>query len=94
MGRLERELSPSGFLVGDFFTVADLTAAALFYPVARPPEFPYPMVAENDLSDSGRELHDLLAQQPAGHWVVDIYRRYRGRSAEVPADTAAMLGSD
>jgi len=28
------------------FTVADLTAAALFYGVARPPEFPYPMVAD------------------------------------------------
>jgi len=30
MDRLEREISPSGYLVGDSFTVADLTAAALF----------------------------------------------------------------
>jgi glutathione S-transferase len=29
MDRLEREISPSGFLVGESFTVADLTAAAL-----------------------------------------------------------------
>ena len=42
MDRLERETSTSGYLVGDSFTVADLTAAALFYPVARPPEFPVP----------------------------------------------------
>jgi glutathione S-transferase len=34
MDRLEREISPSGYLVGESFTVADLTAAALFYPVA------------------------------------------------------------
>lgn len=49
MDRLELELSASGYLVGDSFTVADLTAAALFYGVARPPEFPYPMVASEDL---------------------------------------------
>jgi glutathione S-transferase len=29
MDRIERELQPSGYLVGDHFTVADLTAAAL-----------------------------------------------------------------
>src|SRR5262249_25123106 len=34
MDRLERELSSSGYLVGESFTVADLTAAALFYPSA------------------------------------------------------------
>jgi len=94
MDRLERELSPSGFLVGDLFTVADLTAAALFYPVARPPEFPYPMVADDDLSDSWRAFHDSLAQRPAGRWVADIYRRHRGRSAEVLLDAVAMRGSD
>jgi glutathione S-transferase len=86
MDRLERELSPSGFLVGESFTVADLTAAALFYPVARPPEFPYQMVADDDLSDSWRAFRDSLAQRPAGRWVADIYRRHRGRSAEVPPD--------
>jgi glutathione S-transferase len=93
MDRLERDLSPSGFLVGDFFTVADLTAAALSYPVARPPEFPYPMVPDDHMSDSWRALHDSLAQRPAGRWVADIYRRHRGRSAEVAPDAAAMVGS-
>jgi glutathione S-transferase len=48
--RLEREISPSGYFVGDSFTVADLTAAALLYPVARPPEFPYAMVTDEDIS--------------------------------------------
>ena len=33
----KRELGPSGYLVGDRFTVADLTAASLLYPVVRRP---------------------------------------------------------
>ena len=36
--RLEAEIGPSGYLVGDGFTVADLTAAALLFPLVRPPE--------------------------------------------------------
>jgi glutathione S-transferase len=81
MDRLEHEISPSGFLVGESFTVADLTAAALFYPVVRPPEFPYPMV--EGLPDSARAFLDSLAQRPGGRWVAEIYRRHRGRSAEL-----------
>jgi glutathione S-transferase len=77
MDRLEREISPSGFLVGDSFTVADLTAAALFYPVARPSEFPYPTVAESDMPGSLREFRESLAERPGGKWVADIYHRYR-----------------
>jgi glutathione S-transferase len=77
MDRLEREISPSGFLVGESFTVADLTAAALFYPVASPPEFPYPMVADEDLPESLREVRDSLAERPGGRWVAEIYQRYR-----------------
>jgi glutathione S-transferase len=64
--RLEREISASGFLVGDSFTLADLTAAALFYGVACPSEFPYAMVADRDLPESWREFLDSLAQRPGG----------------------------
>ena len=83
MDRLERESSAGGYLAGESFTVADLTAAALFYPVACPPEFPYPIVAHDDLPDSWREFLDSLAQRPGGQWVNEIYRRHRGRSAEL-----------
>jgi glutathione S-transferase len=82
MDRLEREVSSSGFLVGESFTVADLTAAALFYPVTRPPEFPYPMIADHDLPESAREFLDSLAKRPGGKWVADIYHRHRHWSAE------------
>ena len=80
--RLEREISPNGYLVGDSFTVADLTAAALLYPVARPREFPYAMVAEDDLPATWREFVDSLGQRSGGRWVAEIYRRHRGATAE------------
>jgi glutathione S-transferase len=83
MDRLEREISSSGYLVGDSFTVADLTAAALLYPVARPADFPYPMVADEDLPGSWREFLDWLADRPGGRWVAEIYRRHRDPSAEL-----------
>lgn len=82
MDRLEQELGPSGYLVGDSFSVADLTAAALFYPVAMPPEYPYPMVPY--LPPSAQEIIDSLARRPGGQWVAEMYRRHRGSSAEVP----------
>jgi glutathione S-transferase len=77
MDRLEREISPSGFLVGESFTVADLTAAALFYPVVSPPEFPYPTVADHELPESMREFRGSLAERPGGKWVADTYHRHR-----------------
>jgi glutathione S-transferase len=75
MDRLEDEIQPSGYLVGDSFTVADLTAAALFYPVVRPPEFPYPSVSEPPAG--AREFLDPLASRPGGRWVAEMYRRHR-----------------
>jgi len=90
MDRLEREISPSGYLVGDRFTVADLTAAALFYPVPRPARFPYAMVADADLPDSFREFVDSLARRPGGQWVAQIYRQHRGASAELPPAKALI----
>ena len=84
MDRLEREIASSGYLVGDSFTVADLTAAALFYPVVRPPEFPYPSVTNPP--PSAREFLDPLRQRPGGEWVAEMYRRHRlTRLKPVPA---------
>src|SRR5947209_13667638 len=39
--KLERELDGNDYLVGDRFTLADLSIAALMYPLALPPEYPY-----------------------------------------------------
>jgi glutathione S-transferase len=83
LDRIEAELQPSGYLAGDRFSVADLTAAALLSPLVLPREFPYrPAVA---LPDPARSFREALAGRPAFRWVEEIYRRHRGTSAEVPA---------
>jgi glutathione S-transferase len=76
LDRLEGELEASGgdYLVGDSFTVADLTAAALFYPLVTPPEGPR-------LPESGAEgFEDFRAplKERAGYrWVEEMFRRHR-----------------
>lgn len=85
MDRLEAEIGPSGYLVGDSFSVADLSAAAILSPLVGPPEFPYHQI---DPSRLPRELHEWrepLTQRPAFQYVLDMYSRHRGASAAVPA---------
>jgi glutathione S-transferase len=86
MDRLEAELQPSGYLVGDSFSVADLTAAALFYPVVRPPEFPYPLVADEPAG--ARAFLDPLGERPGGRWVAEMYSRHRLGRQTTPAASA------
>jgi glutathione S-transferase len=75
LDRLEAELGPSGYLVGDSFTVADLTAASLFYPLVLPSQFPYPTVVE--VPEPGREFIESLAGRPGARWVAQMYERHR-----------------
>lgn len=81
LDRIERELQPSGYLAGDRFSVADLTAAALCSPLLMPPEFPYQPAAPPPRPVA--ELRASLAGRPAMRWVADLYRRHRGASAAV-----------
>jgi glutathione S-transferase len=83
LDRLEAELQPSGYLVGDRFSVADLTAAALFAPLVMPPEFPYPL--PQPLPKPAALLRTSVADRPGFRWVEETYRRHRGRSAEIAA---------
>ncbi|HJQ83786.1 MAG TPA: glutathione S-transferase [Candidatus Binatia bacterium] len=81
LDRVERELQPSGYLVGDAFSVADLTAAALFAPLVGPPEFPYPLPAP--VPEPMASKRASLVARPGFRWVEQMYHRHRGRSAEV-----------
>ncbi len=78
---LESEIGPSGYLVGDRFGVADLTAAAVMTAIIRPREFPYPLPQPwpQELVD----LRQSVADHPAFRWVLDIYARHRDRSREI-----------
>lgn len=81
--RLEAEIQPSGYLVGDQFSVADLTAASLLAPVVMPREFPYPLL--RDLPDGAARYRASLMRRPAMRWAAEIYHKHRGRSHEVAA---------
>jgi glutathione S-transferase len=79
--RFWEELGSSGYLVGDEFTVADLTAAALIAPVICPPEFPYPQ-PQRDHPRLER-VRQTLAECGMSEWALGVYARHRGLSAEV-----------
>jgi len=87
LDRIARELQPSGYLVGEAFSVADLTAAALLSPLLQPAELQYPLTVS--LPHSLRQYRDGLARHPAAQWSLEMYRRHRGRSAEVAGVCAA-----
>jgi glutathione S-transferase len=75
LDRIESELQPSGYLVGDRFSVADLTAAARLAPLVRPPEFPYPLPER--LTDGVESFRDSVGVRPAFTWAQAMYRRHR-----------------
>jgi glutathione S-transferase len=83
MDRLETEVGDRDYLVGDGFTVADLTAAALFFPIVQPAEVQYPVPEQLPEMIAARSA--ALPSRPGFRWVREVYRRHRGRSAEVPA---------
>jgi glutathione S-transferase len=84
LDRISAELQPSGYLVGDRFTVADLTAAALLSPIVQPSEYPYPL--PGPIPDAVDRYRETLLAHPACRWAADVYHRHRGSaSMEVAA---------
>jgi glutathione S-transferase len=83
LDRLEAELQPSGYLVADRFSVADLTAAALLSPLVMPPEFPYQPPAP--MPEQAAAFRASLAGRPGFRWAAEMYRRHRGVSMDQAA---------
>ena len=83
LDRIAAERQPSGYLVGDRFSVADLTAAALCAPLVAPQEFPYPF--PQPIPESAARWCESYAKHPSFSWALDMYRRHRGASAEIAA---------
>ena len=79
--RFRSEVGPSGYLVGDQFSVADLSLAALVSPAVAPPQFPY-LQPQRDHPRLA-PVRDALAAAGLLDWTHDIYARHRGTSAEV-----------
>jgi glutathione S-transferase len=86
LDRIEQERQGRAYLVGDAFTVADLTAAALLGALLQPPEIQYPLRVE--LPPYLQDYRATLLQHPATQWAAGIYRLHRSRSAEVSRRSA------
>jgi glutathione S-transferase len=82
LARLEAEIQPSGYLVGDAFSVADLTAAAMLGPLLRADEFPYRLPP---LVRALAAWRASMIDRPGMQWAHTMYRRHRGSSSEVAA---------
>ena len=79
--RFRSELHPSGYLVGDRFTVADLTLAALLAPIVAPEQFPYPQPQRGHPLLA--PLRDVLAEAGLVDWTREMYAQRRSPSAEI-----------
>jgi glutathione S-transferase len=76
LDRLDAELEASGdYLVGDSFTVADLTAASLFYPLVLPEGAPLP--PDQPLPESYERFRAPLKERRGFKWVAEMFRRHR-----------------
>jgi len=71
--RLEDELNAGDYLVGDRFTVADLTAAALFAPLVGPAQGP----ALPDPPPAYERFRASLRDRRGFRWVEEIFARHR-----------------
>jgi glutathione S-transferase len=78
LDRIVTEREPSGYLVGSRFSVADLTAASLLFPLARPAELQYDYPDPPDW-----QFMKTLDGHPALDWIRQIYSRHRGSSMEI-----------
>jgi len=85
LDRLDAELAASGgeFLVGERFSVADLTAASLFFPLVGPPEGPI----SPDLPTPAalQAFRDELSDRPGYRWVEETFRRHRRHAGSAAA---------
>jgi len=75
--KLEAELENGNgeFLVGDRLSVADVTAASLFYPIVVPPEGPLP--PDLPRPAAFERFREGLSDRPGWHWVEETFRRHR-----------------
>lgn len=79
LDRLEEELGANGgeFLVGEDFSVADLTAASLFYPLVLPAEGPTPPDAPQP--PAFERFQATVRDRPGYRWVEETFRKHRRR---------------
>jgi glutathione S-transferase len=77
LDRLDAELAANGgeFLVGDSFSVADLAAASLFFPVVAPAEGP--VSPDSPAPPAMESFRNEIRDRPGYLWVEEMFRRHR-----------------
>jgi glutathione S-transferase len=76
LDRLESELGNRRYLIGNRFSVADLTAASLFYPLVLPEQGPKVL---QEMPERYERLRASLANRRSYQWVREIYAMHRHR---------------
>jgi glutathione S-transferase len=90
LDHLEAQLGGNEHLVGGRFTVADLTAAALLYPIVLPPQGPS---AIERMPEPFERFRAPLSDRPGYRWVQQIYERHRlPAHARAPEHAASQTG--
>jgi glutathione S-transferase len=87
LDRLEAELGDGEYLVGDSFSVADLTAASLFYPLAQPEEGP--LSADSPSAKGFEAFRQPLLERRGLTWVNEMFRRHRKPQKSPAAEPAS-----
>jgi glutathione S-transferase len=70
------------YLIGDRFSVADLTFAALAAPILLPPKHPARLPALGDFTPASRERVEHWRASPAGRHALEMYARERHERSE------------
>jgi glutathione S-transferase len=88
LDRIDAELDASEgeYLVGESFSVADLTAAALLYPIVTPPEGP--LSPDLPIPPAFERFRDSIRDRRGFKWVEEMFRRHRR-----PTRPAATTGA-
>ncbi len=76
----------TGYLVGNSFSIADLTAASTLAVLVRPADSP--MSCPQPVAPAFRALMDRYASHPGAAWVRRIYARHRGARRDFDGERA------
>ena len=77
------------YLVGDSFSLADLTMSAMLSPLARPPEHPF--YSTVPLGPGIDDLVESFRGHPTLEWVLGCYRRHRGGPGATAQERTAVV---